>query len=135
MTTISKNHVLVLLALALTMPLVIGCGSSGPKLVPISGTVTMDKKPIVDGLISFRTIETGDLETINIKDGQFQGNVKPGNRRVEIYTFRIQKGDFGGMPREFKQNLVPPRYSSDSKLTANVTSEGPNQFAFDIESK
>jgi hypothetical protein len=129
------TQVVLTQSLCLALPLIIGCGPSGPKLYPVSGAVTMDKKPIADGLISFRTIETGDLETMNIKDGQFRGNAKPGNRRVEIYTFRIQKGDFGGMPREFKQNLVPPRYSSESKLTANVTAEGPNQFTFDIESK
>jgi hypothetical protein len=95
----------------------------------------MDGKPLADGLVSFKTVQTGDIETINITSGQFRGNAKEGNRRVEIYTFRINKGDFGGMPREFKQNIVPPRYSSESTLTAKVTSEGPNQFAFEIQSK
>jgi hypothetical protein len=104
-------------------------------MVPVSGTVTMDGKPLDDGLVSFKTVQTGDIETLNIKAGQFQGNVKEGDRRIEIYTFRIDKGDFGGMPREFKQNIVPPRYSSESTLVAKVTSEGPNQFAFEIKSK
>jgi hypothetical protein len=119
----------------LTAPLWMGCGPSGPKVVPVSGTITMDGKPLADGLVSFKTVQTGDIETISVKDGQFQGKAEEGDRRVEIYTFRINKGDFGGMPREFKQNLVPPRYSAESTLTAKVTSEGPNQFVFEIKSK
>lgn len=117
------------------LPIWSGCGPTGPKMVAVSGTVTMDGKPLADGLISFKTTQAGDIETINVKDGQFSGKAKEGERRVEIYTFRINKGDFGGMPMEFKQNLVPPRYSSESTLTAKVTGEGPNQFAFDIKSK
>jgi hypothetical protein len=104
-------------------------------MVPVSGTITMDGKPLTDGLVSFKTVQTGDIETMNVKDGQFRGNAKEGDRRVEIYTFRINKGDFGGMPMEFKANLVPPRYSSESTLTAKVTTEGPNEFAFSIQSK
>ena len=119
----------------LILPFLLGCGPSGPKMLPIGGAVTIDGKPMADGLIAFKTIQTGDIETMKVKEGRFGGNVKEGDRRVEIYMFGTKKGDFNGMPMEFKSNVIPPRYSSASTLTAKVTGEGPNQFTFDIQSK
>src|SRR5947207_1494492 len=92
-----------------------GCGKSGPKVVPVSGTVTLDGRPLAEGLISFKTIQTGAVEAFDIKDGEFQGNAQAGDRRVEICLYRTITGDFNGMKGEVKENLIPARYNLESE--------------------
>lgn len=119
----------------LTISGLAGCGKSWPELFPVSGTVTLDGRPLAEGLIYFRTIQTGDIEPIEIKNGQFFGKAKPGDRRVEISAFRVELYDSGGMKAKIQQNLVPKCYNLDSTLTAKVSSEGDNQFQFTLKSK
>lgn len=111
-------------------------GPAAPKKYNVSGTVTLDGQPLSeDGTIYFKTIATGDLDAIEIKGGKFSGSTLPGDRRVEIVCYRIKMADFNGMKGEVKESLLPPRYNTDSTLTAKVTPEGPNQFTFELTSK
>ena len=61
-----------------------GCGRKGPIMVPVSGTVTLDGKPMTDGIIYFKTIAEGSVDQMEIKDGKFAGKVEVGDRRVEL---------------------------------------------------
>jgi hypothetical protein len=72
-----------------------GCGESGPKLVPISGTVTYKGAPVPAGYISFTPPPGGGaVRVIQIKDGKFNSaemvgdkGVHPGNNTVVIAGF------------------------------------------------
>ena len=111
-------------------------GKPEPKKYPVSGTVTVDGKPMEDdGLIYFKTIATGAINGFDIKAGKFSGATEPGDRRVEIVAYRITNVDSGGMKSEVKESLIPSRYNTESTLTAKVTPEGPNTFTFDLTSK
>lgn len=119
--------------------LVVGCGSGGSQepAYKVSGTVTVDGKPMADGELYFKTPKTGDFQLVQVKDGRFEGEAKAGDRRVEIYAYRTEKKALmpGGPEETIKINTIPNQYNSDSKLTATVKPEGPNQFQFELSSK
>jgi hypothetical protein len=133
-------------ALLLTFCLTLcGCGLWGkgePERVPVSGTVTLDGKPLADGLLYFKTISLGTIDSAEINDGAFQGKAELGDRRVEIFAYEKgtvrPKGDDPMIPMSSRtrgKSLIPERYNLDSTLTVTVTREGPNQFTFDLKSK
>ena len=111
-------------------------GRVEPKKSAVSGTVTLDGKPLSDGgLIYFKTIATGAIDAIDIKNGKYSGSAEPGDRRVEIVVFEIKHVDIDGMKGETKVNLIPARYNTESTLTATITANGPNQFPFELSTK
>lgn len=113
-----------------------GCGQKGPQTYPVSGAVTFDGQPIPEGRISF-TPEDGKAapDTGPIQNGKFQFRAKAGRHRVEIVADRSTgKIDpvMGMAPREC---YIPACYNSQSTLRAEVTSQGPNQFTFELKSQ
>jgi len=125
----------LILVFFLVLPSLVGCGHRGPKVFPVSGTVTVDRQPLADGLIYFKTVQTGVAESFPIKDGAFEGQAQEGERRIEIYSYRTKVENFSGMKGEVKENLIPNRYNLESNLTAKVTPNGPNQFTFELTKK
>ncbi len=124
-----------LLVIGFALP---GCGSDGPpqpERYPVSGTVTLDGKPLETGTIYFKTVATGGIDGMEIHGGQFSGDAEAGERRVEISSMRTIIADMGGMQSEAQVNDIPPRYNSESNVTVNVTPEGPNDFTFEVTSK
>jgi hypothetical protein len=113
---------------------VVGCGDSGPKKFPVQGTVTLDKKLLEKGTIYFKTLQTGVVDSLEIVNGEYRGDVAEGERRVEIVSYRMKVQDLNGMKGEVQENLVPRQYNTDSKLSATITA-GPNQFPFELFSK
>lgn len=115
----------------------IGCGEAKPKLFPVSGTVTLDGKPLAQGIIYFKTVQTGAIETFPITDGQFSGQAQPGDRRVEVtsYVKKAKPVEVNGMKGDVQENIIPARYNLESKLAANVKADGPNQYRFDLATK
>lgn len=119
---------------ALCCPGLIGC-QSRPVTVPVSGTVTLDGQPLSEGEVYFKTVRTGAFEAIPVKAGRFAGAAQPGERRVEVYAYRVTTGDFSGMKGEVKESLISPKYNLESTLTADVSADKPNEFAFAVTSK
>lgn len=118
--------------------LLAGCGGgTEPQRYPVSGTVTLDGQPLPEGLIFFKTVATGAIDTMEIKAGKFAGEAQPGERRVEIVAYResTAPGTTPGMEANAEVNYIPPRYNSQSTLTAQVKPEGPNEFSFEVTSK
>lgn len=127
-------------SLALGILAVIGCTGNEPYPVPVSGTVTLDGKPLADGQISFITL--GQVpETVPIVDGKFSGKAVWGSRRVEIAAYRPYQipaeipESMHALMKDGKENYLPQRYHRDSTLTADVTRGGPNSFNFELESE
>ena len=120
-----------------------GCGSSSGKTVAVKGTVTLDSKPMPEGEISFFG-EGETPQTLEIKAGAFEGQVKTGKKRVEIRAYKEgatmpAKGEMykdkkppGGTSRE---NIIPARFNSNSKLTAEASASGLEPHDFKVESK
>lgn len=128
------------LALGIFCLLLAGChqasGLPEPQRFPVRGTVTLDGKPLPVGVIYFKTIQTGALDSVEIKEGKFEGQAQLGDRRVEICSYETlppQASD--PMATASQKNTIPPKYNLESTLTANVTQDGPNEFRFEVSSR
>jgi hypothetical protein len=123
----------------LSTAVVAGCNSAPVEKprVAVSGNVTLDGQPLPDGEIGFVSTAEGVNDTLPIQQGKFSGQVSVGERKVEIRAYREVKavGAGGYVPpgaETSKENFIPAKYNTDSKLTANVEpgKEGtPLEFA------
>ena len=111
--------------------------------VAVSGTVTLDGKPLPQGIIQFDP-EAGDagLNVVgNVVDGQFsldkQKGPAPGKYRVSISSRRpheIKPGEApGGMPKS-EPEKVPAKYNTRTTLSKEITADGPNELDFPLVS-
>lgn len=133
------RHLRTALLLAVCVALA-GCtttnGQPEPERFPVQGSVALDGKPLPSGVIYFKTIATGAIDAVDIKEGKFEGKAQPGDRRVEICAYQtVPSQDNGPMDAPIQRNTIPSQYNQESKLTANVSREGPNQFTFDLRSQ
>lgn len=135
---------------------VCGCGSGDdrPELGQVTGTITMDGKPLAGTVVVFspdngrpargKTDAEGKYELTYI--GQTRG-AKIGHHRVEIAPneegedeSEIEAATAGEStttpttPVKPRKNSVPARYNVNSVLEADVKA-GENQFDFKLESQ
>ena len=112
----------------LELVLLLGC--SRPETVEVSGSVTWNGTPIPNGDIVFASIDPHvSAAAGKISDGAYTFRCKPGNKRVEIRSYRLTgKKTPNGNPAA--EMFIPDRYSLNSELTANVTIDGKNKFDF-----
>jgi hypothetical protein len=101
-----------------------GCGGDGsPKGMPVSGTVTLNAKPLAEGEVMFEPADgKGAPEQALVKDGKFTTTLTPGAKRVRITSWREGKGPKdgamgGAAPRE---QFIPKRYNTESTLSLTV---------------
>jgi hypothetical protein len=114
-----------------------GCDATPPKAepVPVSGTVTLDGKPLPEGVVYFKIVQSGVLERFEIANGVFTGTAPPGEYRVEISATHAAKAVIDGHTTTVQESYIPARYNRESQLKATVAAEGPNQFKFELALK
>lgn len=122
--------------------LLLGCngGREEAPTHPVRGTVTLDGRPLPEGEIYFITTSSGEIDILPIKDGEFEGEAKAGNRRVEVHAYRIERPpappDMPGLELEPQRvEILPPHCHRDSTLTAEITPDGPNEFNYELTSE
>ena len=117
-----------------------GCGSSD-KLGTVTGTVTLDGKPLPQASVTFSrgqgrmSVGTTDeqgryklLYTVN------QQGAEPGTHTVSITTqIYAVSGEADLAAVEGRQELLSPRYNEKTELTAEVK-PGRNTIDFDLTS-
>ena len=121
----------------------IGCGDTPRQ--SLEGTVTVDGRPLAEGMIQFRPLPgtPGPTAGNKIRDGRFsiasERGTFSGKFRVEI-TAKRETGQ--KVPDELSDTMVdqfeqylPARYNSQSELVAEVTDTGPNEFQFELASE
>ncbi len=131
-------HRLIAVVLVLSCVVVAGCAAKNPEPVtyPVSGTVNFDGKPLAEGKINFSRISESFTRTFDIKDGKFEGESVEG--KVDVKIFAYKEGEVDPMykddPNAEKtlENYLPAKYSTNSKLTADVTT-ADNTFTYDLE--
>jgi hypothetical protein len=138
---------LVLAAVMLLLPL-FGCGQSGPRLVPVTGVVTLDGTPVAGAGVMFKPAGTGNLPPASATtdaDGKFSLATlnKPGAALGDYQVSVVKQetsgvGEFGAVaPGGPKVKwIVPQKYGMPEKsgLTATV-SEKEHHFEFKLSSK
>jgi hypothetical protein len=128
-----------LLALAL-----VGCGHDGYaelQLVPVSGTVTLDAKPLAGAKVIFegedKRLATGTTDSSGhytlMYDSQTPG-ATPGAKTVRITQadHEVEGGGAAEGAAPVKES-IPPRYNSRSELKADVSAAN-HSFNFDLKS-
>ena len=125
--------------LLLSVFILSGCGK-GPRLYPVSGTVTLDDKPVPDGDILFLDANNQlGPDAGRIADGRFAFQAKEGKKKVEIRAFHLQKplksDGSPGSGDSIAIGYIPERYNNKTTLTAEVVPSGSNQYEFKLSSK
>lgn len=126
-------------AILLSVFILSGCGK-GPRLYPVSGTVTLDNQPVPDGDILFLDADNRiGPDAGTIADGRFAFKAKEGKKKVEIRAFHLQKpfkaDGSPGSGDSLAVEYIPERYNNKTALTAEVVSSGSNQYEFKLSSK
>ncbi len=111
-----------------------GCGPSGPKTYPVSGSVTFDNVAIPKGHIVFSPVDVSLApEATKIVDGKFSLRARAGKKRVAIIADRevgVRDPVMGTIRRE---PYIPAKYNDETILEEEVVLDGENEFTFDLE--
>ena len=120
-----------------TAVFLIGCGPSGLKLNPVSGTVTFDGEPLPEGRIQFRLVE-GDQRAFSgkIEQGQLHGETTPARWPSRSFVadhpgkFRVEPGEKTPWGK-----CTPRALQFSDGLTADIPSGGVKQLDFTLTGK
>ncbi|MBM4010692.1 MAG: hypothetical protein ACKO4Z_12955 [Planctomycetota bacterium] len=127
-----------------------GCNKSPFALVPVSGTVLLDGKPLAGGVINFQPIATGtstnggpgSTARINAEGGYSLATISGlpgavvGKHRVKIYSYSPESPAVtDGAKATTQREQVPARYNYKSDVTFDVPAAGTDKADFSIKSK
>ena len=126
---------------------ILGCGPSGPELTEVTGTVTLDGKPVPKAVISF--LPSGETGSPSYGRTDLQGKyelgyslnsrgARLGSYNVEITTSKLSKEELdeikaSGEEVPAESVAIPDKYKEASALTAEVKA-GPNVIDFALTS-
>ena len=122
--------ILVLGWVALCLP---GCGGGGGR-VEVTGTVSVDGRPLESGSINFQPAERGSAPSSGggVVEGRFDlpdnKGLVPGKYRVSIKAFKKT----GRMFKLGTPEYVPIKFNEADKLEATIVAGGDNHFAFQL---
>jgi hypothetical protein len=112
-----------------------GCGSSSAPLYEVTGDVTVGGQPLDFGVIALDPADgRGDACGGEITRGAFNLRAPEGPKRVTIRAYRPSNAR-GPDGRPIQQQYLPEQYNLHTRLTAVVTPQGKNHFAFDLQMK
>lgn len=124
----------------------VGCGQSGPKLVPVSGQITMGGKPVANVAVFFigpdkKTVGVGRTDS----EGRFrlQNGAMPGDNQVyfgvgevvEDPAMLAVKEAAGPVAPSPSASLLPAKYTdpTNPQLTFKVPTGGTTAANFDLQ--
>ena len=123
----------------------LGVGGDDPSRISLTGTVTLDGRPLKQGTIKFflkSCSEQLHLDVGSIEDGDYvitnSERLIPGTYEVQIfsdfqifYPFNLEKRLADFPPN--KRVVVPSRYNDHSLLEVQIEHGGPSKFDFDLK--
>ncbi|MGE0758895.1 MAG: hypothetical protein AB7O38_17870, partial [Pirellulaceae bacterium] len=140
------RHLACLLGMTASL-LATGCGDDGPELHPVSGTVTLEGKPLANaGVMFFPRGTTRGNTCVAMTDADGKYTLKPENRSGEgapegTFAVTISKmkdppaaaGDQPAAAETGLEETLSPKYwdSAQSILQATVA-PGPNTIDFEL---
>jgi|GEM_PF-791893 len=135
-----KRNLGLSLAIALSW-FAAGCSEAGPARQPISGTITLDGKPLTVGTITFAPLDGTTAATAPIQDGTYRlsrsEGPAPGRYQVEISAVRptgrrIAHPDLPSETIDEVRNIVPPNYNVQTELAVEVKPDGEQTLPFQL---
>ncbi|QDT90806.1 carboxypeptidase-like regulatory domain-containing protein [Gimesia algae] len=115
---------------------VVGCGSGReiPPLAQVSGTVTIDGKPVSGASVIFEP-KFQAVSASGGTDGEGKFTLMYGDTSgAAIGDYIVRVFHYGDDPELPQESLVPDSYGTASTLTATVK-EGENEIDFDLKGK
>ena len=125
---------------------VAGCRGPYFEVVPVSGVVTLDGKPLADARVSFEPRRAG--EDLNAGPGAYGKTDAEGRYHLEtlealpgavvathdvtISTYQAQANPASDEPAVIMAEKVPARYFEPGTLTFTVTKAGSDQADFHL---
>jgi hypothetical protein len=117
-----------------------GCNRENlPGLGKVTGTVTMDGKPVPEAMVSFEPVDGSAAPAMGRTDGtglyelyysRTAKGAKIGEHAVRITSYQ----EFGeDDARQIKKETIPSRYNVKTELKATVN-RGQNKIDFDLKS-
>lgn len=125
-----------------------GCG--GRNVVPVSGQVTLDGRPVAGVHVGFQPMATGGEKNpgggsyaITDADGRFALKLVEGDgtgavvgkHRVEIATRITDDPANDARPKTNPKAMIPAKYNKNSDLTYDVPSGGTDKANFELKSQ
>lgn len=137
------KHALITCCMAFCATLIVGCEAkrAEPKRVKVSGSVKLDGKLLDKGRIVFDPGDGTPPASFDILDGRYEGLAPIGNMKVRLTATRVvnlkekYKMDGPGYDQPQEENLLPPRYNTESDITREIVADGTNEYNFDLQSK
>lgn len=131
-----------LLGLALLSVVSLGCGSGGPEIASVKGTVKMDGKPLANASVVFSAQGSRPAGAMTDENGQYEltftegrRGAIPGKNRVMIFTAADPSETPDGKPIPAQKETVPIKYNTETELEF-VVEEGKENIAdFNISSE
>lgn len=122
----------------MTVCLLAGCSGGSadtPELGLVSGTITLDAKPLPRASISFEPKSGAPSVGMTDNEGHYELAYSPDTKGAlpGQHTVRISKFGDPGSPDD-TVDQVPAKFNQNSKLTAEVKA-GENTINFDLDSK
>jgi hypothetical protein len=128
---------------AVAVALAVGCGSSGPKLYRVTGTVKYKDAPVKTGTIVFRSLDGKHTATGNLANGEYDipetSGLPEGKYQVAVSS-PDPKGppppgpnDLPGDSAAAAKDLLPAKYNAKTELTAEVKAQPRNEVNFDLK--
>ncbi|MDR1382861.1 MAG: hypothetical protein LBJ67_03295 [Planctomycetaceae bacterium] len=139
-----KKNVLLLCAVWLMLSLVfaIGCAPKSVNTVKVTGTITIDGKPLEQGGIKFSSVNNDTTASGGtITNGTYAAEVPPGKKKVLIIGVKVvgreKLYDTPDSPTREKLETVTPTAYNKKELTpleADITGE-TKDLNFELSSK
>ncbi|HEY1192481.1 MAG TPA: hypothetical protein VGE74_32960 [Gemmata sp.] len=112
-----------------------GCGTDPAKTPQdVKGTVSLDGKPLPDGRVYFVPNGGGAPVVTEVKSGTFELKALPGGYKVEVRVFR-DRVPWPGEPHDKQINVIPPRFNTETALSAEVKVGAANEFTFAVSTR
>jgi len=116
--------------LALAIVMLVGC--SDPKRAgkyEVSGSVTWNGEPVETGFVTFHPEGGKSDEAGPLASGRYSFYAHAGKNRVSIQAEKVA-GFNQAMNQPNVVQFIPPKYNTESELSAEVTADGDNTFDF-----
>jgi len=134
-------------ALAIVVCAIGGCGSSGPEVGEVTGTVTLDGKPLPNATLTFKSQAPNGTTSIGVTgpDGKYtlmltadRNGAMLGKHDVEIVTNQLSESDVENLKSQGKTpppfTPIPKKYKEPGTLVKDVV-KGKNTIDFELSSK
>lgn len=117
----------------LTALLLCGCNGESVEVVPVTGRVTLDGKPLAGARIRFQPERSGSPSYGTAdQEGRYELGYKRGQLGALIGWHAVQIERDGQNP---SLRELPARYNEQSELRREVKADGANSFDFELTSK